>query len=98
MKVKSISFENYKAFHEKQTMQLKPITILIGKNNSGKSSIAKLFTLFENSLQGDIDEPLLLNKCFFIIFLTVTLSKGVDITKFFYMKQMNQCLRWNKFY
>ena len=61
MKVKSISFENYKAFYEKQTMQLKPITILIGKNSSGKSSIAKLFTLLENSLNGDIDEPLLLN-------------------------------------
>lgn len=60
MKVKSISFENYKAFFEKQTMQLKPITILIGKNSSGKSSIAKLFTLLENSLMGDINEPLLL--------------------------------------
>jgi predicted ATPase len=41
-------------------MQLKPITILIGKNSSGKSSIAKLFTLLENSLNGDTDEPLLL--------------------------------------
>jgi len=61
MKVKFISFENYKAFFERQTMQLKPITILIGKNSSGKSSIAKLFTLFENSLMGDIDEPLLLS-------------------------------------
>jgi AAA15 family ATPase/GTPase len=61
MKVKSISFENYKAFYERQTIQIKPITILIGKNSSGKSSIAKLFTLFENSLMGNIDEPLLLN-------------------------------------
>ena len=60
MKVKSISFKNYKAFYEEQTMQLKPITILIGKNSSGKSSIAKLFTLLETSLKGDIDEPLLL--------------------------------------
>jgi len=60
MKVKSISFENYKAFFEKQVMQLKPITVLIGKNSSGKSSIAKLFTLLENSLMGDISEPLLL--------------------------------------
>jgi predicted ATPase len=60
MKVKSISFKNYKAFYEKQTMQLKPITVLIGKNSSGKSSIAKLFTLLENSLMGNIDEPLLL--------------------------------------
>ncbi|MBD2674588.1 AAA family ATPase, partial [Aphanizomenon flos-aquae FACHB-1416] len=61
MKVKSISFKNYKAFYEEQTMQLKPITILIGKNSSGKSSIAKLFTLLENSLNGDINEPILLN-------------------------------------
>ncbi|MEH1802733.1 MAG: DUF3696 domain-containing protein [Nostoc sp.] len=61
MKLKSVSFENYKAFSEKQTMQLKPITVLIGKNSSGKSSIAKLFTLFENSLMGNIDIPLLLN-------------------------------------
>ena len=61
MKIKSISFENYKAFAEKQTMQLKPITVLIGKNSSGKSSIAKLFPLLENSLSGLIDEPLLIN-------------------------------------
>jgi predicted ATPase len=40
-------------------MQLKPITILIGKN--GKSSIAKLFTLLENSFRGGINEPLLLS-------------------------------------
>jgi predicted ATPase len=60
MKIKSISFENYKAFAERQTVKLKPITLLIGKNSSGKSSIAKLFTLFENSLSGSIDEPLLL--------------------------------------
>ena len=61
MKLRSISFQNYKAFFEEQTIQLKPITILIGKNSSGKSSIAKLFTLLENSLSGEIDEPLLLS-------------------------------------
>ena len=41
-------------------MHLKPITVLIGKNSSGKSSIAKLFTLFESSLMANSDEPLLL--------------------------------------
>lgn len=59
MKIRTISIENYKAFAKKQTIQLKPITILIGKNSSGKSSIAKLFTLLENSLSGEINEPLL---------------------------------------
>jgi predicted ATPase len=60
MKIESISFKNYKAFFEKQTIELKPITILIGKNSSGKSSIAKLFTLIENSLSGNTEEPVLL--------------------------------------
>lgn len=55
-----LSFENYKAFQKKQTIEIKPITLLIGKNSSGKSSIAKLFTLLENSLSGNILEPLLL--------------------------------------
>ena len=61
MKLKSIGFENYKAFQKEQTLTIKPITILIGKNSSGKSSIAKLFTLLDNSLSGKIEEPLLLN-------------------------------------
>lgn len=61
MKLKSISFENYKAFKEKQTLEIRPITLLIGKNSSGKSAIAKLFTLLENSLSGKIKEPLLFN-------------------------------------
>lgn len=61
MKLKSISFENYKAFKEKQTLEIRPITLLIGKNSSGKSAVAKLFTLLENSLSGNIKEPLLLN-------------------------------------
>lgn len=60
MKLKQISFKNYKAFAEEQTLELRPITILIGKNSSGKSAIAKLPTLLENSLSGKIDTPLLL--------------------------------------
>lgn len=55
-----LSFENYKAFQKRQTIEIKPITLLIGKNSSGKSSIAKLLTLLENSLSGNITEPLLL--------------------------------------
>ena len=60
MKIKSLSFQSYKAFEDIQTIVIKPITVIIGKNSSGKSSIAKLFTLLENSLSGDIKEPLLI--------------------------------------
>ncbi len=50
-----ISFKNYKLFKEKQTLKLKPITILIGKNNSGKSAVLKLMTLIEGALGGKSD-------------------------------------------
>jgi predicted ATPase len=48
--INKISFKNYKLFKEKQTLELKPITILIGKNNTGKSAVLKLMTLIEGSL------------------------------------------------
>lgn len=40
--IEEIIFSNYKIFKEKQSLKLKPITVLLGKNNSGKSAIAKL--------------------------------------------------------
>ncbi len=59
--ITKITFENYKAFSEKQEIEIKPITILIGKNSSGKSAVSKLFPLFENSLSNNQNEPLLLS-------------------------------------
>lgn len=59
--INKISFKNYKLFKEKQTLELKPITILIGKNNSGKSAILKLPVLIAGSLSGDFEEALKLD-------------------------------------
>lgn len=59
--ITKITFENYKAFSSKQELEIKPITILVGKNSSGKSAISKLFALFENSLSNNLNEPLLLS-------------------------------------
>ena len=57
--INKITFKNYKAFKDRQELELKPITILIGKNSSGKSAVAKLPTLIEGSLSGDFEDPLL---------------------------------------
>lgn len=57
--INKISFKNYKSFKEKHELELKPITILIGKNSSGKSAVAKLPTLIEGSLSGNFEDPLL---------------------------------------
>jgi AAA15 family ATPase/GTPase len=59
--ITKISFENYKSFKEKQTLELRPMTILIGKNSSGKSAILKLLPLLENALSAGFEEPLSLN-------------------------------------
>lgn len=56
--ITDISFKNYKLFKEKQTLVLKPITILIGKNNTGKSAVLKLLPLLESSLSNRFDNPI----------------------------------------
>jgi predicted ATP-binding protein involved in virulence len=57
--INKIFFKNYKSFKDQQELELKPITILIGKNSSGKSAVAKLPTLIEGSLSGRFEDPLL---------------------------------------
>lgn len=55
--INKISFKNYKSFRDQQTIELRPITILIGKNSSGKSAIAKLPVLIDNSFNHVQGEP-----------------------------------------
>lgn len=47
--IKSINFQNYKAFSKGQ-LELKPLTILLGANSSGKSSLLQLFSLLEQTI------------------------------------------------
>ncbi|MEA5140346.1 AAA family ATPase [Arcicella rigui] len=54
--VNKITFTNYKIFNSKQSIELAPMTILIGKNSSGKSALAKLPTLISGSLSGRTDD------------------------------------------
>lgn len=46
--IKSISVKNYKAF-ENATFNIKPITVLLGENSVGKSSILQLFMLLKQT-------------------------------------------------
>jgi predicted ATPase len=58
--VSKIRFKNFKLFKNWQELEIKPITILIGKNNSGKSAVLKLLTMLEGSLNGKFSEALAL--------------------------------------
>lgn len=55
--INKISFKNFKLFNQVQEFELKPMTILIGKNSSGKSALAKLPTLISESLKGATEDP-----------------------------------------
>lgn len=47
--LRKFNFQNYKAF-DSGSIELKPITILLGANSSGKSSILQLLLLFEQTI------------------------------------------------
>lgn len=50
MVIRQLEVERYKPYPEKTTISCRPLTILIGKNNSGKSAIARAFPLIAGSL------------------------------------------------
>jgi len=57
--INKIYFKNYKSFKTKQCLEIKPLTIIIGKNSSGKSAVVKIPTLIEGSLSGDFQDPVM---------------------------------------
>ena len=60
--IREIRFKNYKAFKEEQTLEIRPITLLIGKNSSGKTSLCNLIHLLSDSLTMRIDEDLMIDQ------------------------------------
>lgn len=66
--MKSVRFYNYKGFEDTGVVELKPVTLLLGKNNSGKSSLIKgLHFLHAAFGRGEDSE------------LTLTPAKGVRL-------------------
>ena len=59
--LRKLSFKNYKSFKAKQTIDLNNVTVLVGPNSAGKSSIIKLLALLKQSLDGSPSNHELLN-------------------------------------
>jgi predicted ATPase len=53
--ISKIRFKNFKLFKERQELEIKPITILIGKNNTGKTAVLKLPTMIAGSFNGNLE-------------------------------------------
>ena len=48
--IQFIKLKNFRVFNESEQINFAPITILTGKNSSGKSSVIKFFELFTNNI------------------------------------------------
>lgn len=58
--LKSIEIENFKSFGSRTTVELAPITLVLGQNSAGKSSILHALTLLKQTRAGrDVGAPLL---------------------------------------
>ena len=51
MFLNKITLENFRIFENRQTFELRPITILVGKNNSGKEHIVECNKIIDRPSQ-----------------------------------------------
>ncbi len=50
--LKELRISNFRLFDDEVTLRFRPVTVLIGRNNSGKSSIIKFLLMLQQSLGG----------------------------------------------
>ncbi|CAL2075678.1 AAA family ATPase [Tenacibaculum sp. 190524A02b] len=84
--LEKIIFKGYKSFKEKYELELKPITILFGKNSSGKSSLVKLPTLIEGALSMKFEEPLR--------FINKGIELGAEYRDLFYQREYQSSINF----
>ena len=54
----SITLQNFKSFGEEQTVPLRPITAIVGPNNSGKSNLVSLARFVRNVVDAGFDQAI----------------------------------------
>lgn len=59
--LKKLSLSNFKSFKEMSDLDLKPLTVIVGKNSCGKSSILQSLLLLKQTLLSQSDMPLCLD-------------------------------------
>ena len=57
--MKKIEFRNLRSLSEKNEIIVKPLTIIVGKNSSGKSTALRTFPLLKQTLEKKTSEPIL---------------------------------------
>jgi hypothetical protein len=57
MALRSVTVERYRCFDRAQSVELRPLTVLLGRNNSGKSTLARLPLLLATGYRGPSEAP-----------------------------------------
>lgn len=57
--MESVRVKNYKSILDSEEIEIKPLTVLVGKNSAGKSSFIRLFPLLKQTLEKKVDGSLL---------------------------------------
>lgn len=50
MRLRCIEVERYKGYRHRTRLELRPLTVLVGRNNSGKTALARLLSLISGAL------------------------------------------------
>lgn len=57
--MKSISIKNLRSIKDSGSLQIKPLTILLGQNSSGKSTLLRFFPLMKQTINSRRNEAIL---------------------------------------
>lgn len=58
MTLERLTLANYRCFAERQDIELRPVTVVLGQNNSGKSALVRVPTVIETGIRTDSPAPL----------------------------------------
>jgi predicted ATPase len=61
MALLSFSLQNFRSFVDRTTVELRPLTLLFGYNNAGKSALLRALPLLADSLKGTSEAPIALD-------------------------------------
>ena len=57
--IKNLCVKKYRSIKDSGNIELKPITVFVGKNSAGKSSMIRLFPLLKQTIEIDTSDPIL---------------------------------------
>jgi predicted ATPase len=103
--MKSIQIKNFRSLSDTGNIELKPITVLVGKNSAGKSTFVRTFPLFKQSVEERTRTPILLYSRNGVDFGTFQDVKSIFATDDDYLEfkftipsvEINEIIRRNSF-